>query len=272
MKKFFCLLLTVVAISAMLLTGCGSDNGTDKNNSPKNNPPAAEKVSLNVAAAASLTDVMKELATKYQQENPNVELVFNFGSSGALQQAIENGGNTDLFFSAGQKQMDALEKAGLLANNTRKNLLINDIVLIVPADGGLPLTSFQDLTRKDVRKVAIGGNGVPVGQYTQELFKNLNLADTVEYKEVLATDSRQVLNWVALCEADCGVVYYTDAVSCPDVKIACSAPSDSYSEIIYPVAVMKDSKNLEAAKDFLAFASSEKAKAIYKMNGFKIKN
>lgn len=257
MKKIITLLMLAITI---IITGCTNTANTENT-----------KKEIHVAAAASLTDVMKELAINFNNEHPDVNITFNFGSSGALQQAIENGGETDLFYSAGQKQMDSLEKANLLADGTRHDLLINEIVLIVPAKDGKDIHSFEDLTRNDINKIAVGGEGVPVGQYTREIFVNMNLLEKVKDKEILATDVRQVLSWVGTGEADCGIVYATDAAISPDVKVICTAPSDSHTPVIYPAAAIKDSHHSEEAKKFLDFTTSDKAKPIFRKYGFEVK-
>lgn len=257
MKKILTILLTA---AALLTLGCGAE----KTNVP---PP---RVELHVAAAASLTDAMKELAEIYQQEHPEIKITFNFGSSGALQQAIENGGETDLFFSAARKQMDALEKSDNLAAGTRRDLLENEVVLIVPQEGGLGLKSFNDLNSPELKHIALGEpKGVPVGQYTEEILAQLGLWEQVQKKAVYGSDVRQVLAWVASGEADCGVVYATDAVIEPKVKVVAQAPQGSHKPVIYPAAVIKSSKHIEEAKTFLSFAESEQGKAVFTKYGFK---
>ena len=262
MKK----ILTLIMMAAMLMMiGCGEQT---------ENKPAAntESVELHVAAAASLTDVMKELAEDYQKEHQNIKITFNFGSSGALQQAIENGGQTDIFFSAAQKQMDALEKSGNLAESTRTNLLVNEVVLIVPSDSKKGLKDFNDLTRDEIQHIALGEpKGVPVGQYSEEILTKLNILDAVKAKAVYGSDVRQVLSWVEAGEADCGVVYATDAAVAGDkVKVVAKAPADSHKPVIYPVAVIKDSKHMDESKDFLEFVQSDKAKMTFEKYGFEI--
>lgn len=169
MKKLFALM--AVCLLA-LVTGCGSQNAAET----KSSSSSQEPVELHVSAAASLTDVMNEIGAEYEKEHPNVKVVFNYGSSGALQQAIENGGNADLFFSAAQKQMDALDKKGLLADGTRKDLLQNEVVLIVPKEGGKDITSLDQLTSDRLQHIALGEpKGVPVGQYSEEILKKLGM-------------------------------------------------------------------------------------------------
>lgn len=261
MKKI-ALLLSCLAL--FVLAGCGT--------APSASDAKKDSVELQVSAAASLTDAMNELATEYAKEHPQTKVVFNFGSSGALQQAIENGGSADLFFSAAQKQMDALEKAGLLADGTRKNLLENEVVLIVPKDGGKAITSFDALATPAASRIALGEpKGVPVGQYTEEILTKLGILDQVKAKAVYGSDVRQVLSWTETGDADCGVVYATDAAVSDKVKVAAVAPADTHKPIVYPAAVLKDAPHMEAAKEFLTFIQSDAAKEVFKKYGFTVK-
>lgn len=264
MKK---ILVWIIAMLMPVLAGCSSQQAADSSL-----PAGSERVALHVSAAASLTDVMKELAANYEQEHPNVKIVFNFGSSGALQQAIENGGETDLFFSAAQKQMNALEQAGLLLDGTRRDLLENEVVLIVPKDGGKDLSDFQQVTANDIQHIALGEpKGVPVGQYSEEVFAKLGILDAVKGKAVYASDVRQVLSWVESGEAECGVVYATDAAVSDKVRVAVKAPAGTHKPIIYPAAVLKASKQADAAKDFLAFVASDSGRKLFEKYGFEVK-
>ena len=257
MKKF----LTLICAASLLITGCGGgDSGKPQ-----------ETTELHVSAAASLTNAMNELAELYNKDNPNVKIVFNFGSSGALQQAIENGGETDLFYSAAQKQMNALEEKDELAEGTRKDLLRNEVVLIVPNDSTKDIMSYEDVATDKVQKIALGEpKGVPVGQYSEEIFTNLNILDAVKAKAVYGSDVRQVLAWTETGEVDCGVVYATDAAISDKVKVICAAPENTHKPVIYPAAAIKSSKNLDAAKAFLDFTSSDAAKAVFEKYGFKV--
>ena len=261
MKKLWALMVSVLLL---LVLGCGNE---------KDSPAKTEEnVELHVAAAASLTDVMQEIAAGYEKEHPNVKVIFNFGSSGALQQAIQNGGRTDLFFSAAQKQMDALEHDGLLADGTRKDLLINEVVLIVPADGGKPISDFRQLTETGIEHIALGEpKGVPVGQYAEEVFTKLGILEPVKKKAVYGSDVRQVLSWVESGDADCGVVYATDAAVSKKVKVVAKAPANSHKPIVYPAAVLKETKQLAAAKDFLDYVSSDAGKQLFAKYGFEVK-
>ena len=250
MKK----ILMAICAAGLLMTGCGGGQTAEQK---------AEPVELHISAAASLTNAMNELAELYAADNPNVKIIFNFGSSGALQQAIENGGAADLFFSAAQKQMNALEEAGELAEGTR-----NEVVLIVPADSDKDIKSFDDVLT--VEKIALGEpKGVPVGQYSEEIFNAMGILDAVKAKAVYGSDVRQVLAWTEAGEVDCGVVYATDAAISDKVKVICAAPEGTHKPVIYPAAAIKSSKNLDAAKKFLDFTSSDAAKKVFASYGFK---
>ena len=198
--------LALMVSAAFLVTGCGGQSASTSSSSSSSSSGGSQKV-LHVSAAASLTNVMQDIAKEYEQQHPDVKVEFNFGSSGALQQAIENGGKSDLFVSAAQKQMNALEKGGLLADGTRRDLLINDVVLIVPKDSKKDITSFDDLNTDKVQKLALGEpKGVPVGQYSEQIFTHRNNLDAMKAKAVYGTDVRQVLSWIEQGEADAGLV------------------------------------------------------------------
>ena len=253
MKKF----LATIAAAGILFAGCGGEK-------------TSEPIELHVSAAASLTNAMNDVAELYAKENPNVKIVFNFGSSGALQQAIENGGETDLFFSAAQKQMNALDEAGELAQGTRKDLLRNEVVLVVPNDSEKNISSFLDAATDEVKKIALGEpKGVPVGQYSEEIFSALKILDAVKAKAVYGSDVRQVLAWTESGEVDCGVVYATDAAISDKVKIVCAAPEGTHKPVVYPAAAIKSSKQPAAAKKFLEFTTTDAAKKVFERYGFK---
>ena len=262
-------LTAVLAAMAMLTAGCiGGGNSANKMDTPKEGP-----IELQVSAAASLTDAMKELGTLYEKDHHgNVRIVFNFGSSGALQQAIENGGAADVFVSAAQKQMNALDEKKLLADGTRIDLLQNEVVLITAKDSTLSLPDFKAVLDPQVTHIALGEpKGVPVGQYSEEVFTKLGILDQVKERAVYGSDVRQVLAWVESGDAECGIVYATDAAISDKVKVAAVAPADTHEPIIYPAAVLKDAKNMEPAKEFLAFLQTDKAAKVFEKYGFTVK-
>lgn len=260
-KKFILVLIGILSLSLSLLIGCSSQGETPN-----------EEAELLISAAASMTDVLNELAERYKEVTPNVKLTYTFGASGGLQTQIEEGAPADIFMSAAQKQMDVLEEKGLILDGTRKTLLINKVVLIAPSTSNSSLTSFQELANDDVKKIGLGDPAsVPVGQYSQEIFTNLNILDKITPKAVYGSDVRTVLTWVENGEVDFGLVYATDASGTDKVKIITQALEGSHKEVTYPVAVLKSSTNQEAAKGFLDYLSSEEAATIFIKHGFAMK-
>ncbi|MGA3293909.1 MAG: molybdate ABC transporter substrate-binding protein [Candidatus Acidiferrales bacterium] len=236
---------------------------------PAGAPPQPQKTGLTVSAAISLKDALDEIVRAYQTQHPDVSLATNYGASGTLQLQIEQGAPVDVFLSAAPKQMDALEMKGLLLDGTRKDLLRNEIVLIVTKDSAVSVRNFQDLLKPDVKKVALGEPvAVPAGKYAQEVLTHLGIYAQVSAKAVLAKDVRQVLTYVETGDVDAGIVYATDALSSTRVKVAAQAPADSHSPVVYPVAVIKDSKSPAAAKAFEDFLSGAQARAIFQKYGF----
>lgn len=231
----------------------------------------AEKTELLISAAVSMTDVLEELATTYENKHKDVSLIFTFGGSGTLQTQIEEGAPVDIFISAAQKQIDRLEEKGLIVEGTRKELLHNKVVLITPVNNQLNIKSFDDLLKDKVGKIGLGEPiGVPAGQYSEEVFRNLNIIDRIKGKFIYASDVRTVLTWVENGQVDCGLVYHTDALTSDKIKIVSEGPADSHTPIIYPVAVIKDCKNINLAKDFIDYLSSDEAIQIFNKYGFEM--
>jgi molybdate transport system substrate-binding protein len=252
-------------VSILTAAGCGQQQNINQTSSSSDT--ARQKIII--SAAASLKDVMNALADEYKKDHPNVDLTFNLGASGSLQNQIEQGAPADIFISAAQKQMNALADKGLLADNTRQDLLINKIVLVAPKDNSTDLKDFSDITTDKVHKIAIGDpKSVPAGQYAEQIFKNLGYSDAVTPKTVYANDVRAVLAWVENGDADCGLVYKTDAAISDKIKIIAEAPEDSNKPIIYPVAILKSSQNIDAAKSFVDFLQTPAASAIFEKYGF----
>jgi len=235
-----------------------------------NQPPSVVQANANllVSAAASLKDALEEVKPLYRQTKSNVNVAYNFGASGPLQQQIENGAPADIFVSAAQKQMDALESKNLILKDTRRNLLTNRLVLIVPKTSS-SITDFTQLTGSNIKKIAIGEpKSVPVGQYAEEVFTNLGILEQIRPKLVLGNNVRQVLAAVESGNADAGVVYTTDAKTSNQVKVVATVAENLHSKIVYPVAVLKTSKNASAAREYVDFLSNNQAKTVFEKYGF----
>ncbi len=228
---------------------------------------APAHTTLEVSAAASLEDALTEAETVYRHDHAGAEFRNNFGSSGTLERQIEQGAPADVFFSAGSKQMDALQEKGLIVSGTRRNLLGNSLVLIAPLDSSL--RDFQGLAGSSVRLIALGDPAsVPAGQYGQQTLIALHLFDKLQPKFVWGKDVRQVLTYVETGNADAGLVYATDARVSGRVRVVAAAPASSHAPIVYPAAVVKGSRNQQAAGQFLEFLASPAAQSIFEKYGF----
>ena len=231
--------------------------------------PSAQPVELTVSAAVSMKDALQEVQQLYQAKNPGVKITYNLGASGSLQKQIEEGAPADLFISAGVKQMDALEKKGLIKKESRKNLVENQLVLVVGKDSTLVLSRFADLIKPEVKQFAMGvPETVPAGDYTQQVLKRLQIAEALKNKTVLAKDVRTVLAYVETGNVEAGAVYRTDAVSSNKVKIAVVAPPEDHAPIVYPMAVVAATRNSEAAAAFGAYLGGVEARAVFEKHGF----
>lgn len=231
-------------------------------------PAAAPARSVVVSAAISLKDALDELGRIFEQNHPGTKITFNYAGSGTLQHQIEQGAPVDIFFSAAEKQMDALESQGLIAAGTRRTVVANELVLIVPAGSGA-VRSFQDLARPEVKIIALGeASTVPAGMYARQTLEHLGLAAVTEKKAVYAKDVRQVLTYVETGNADAGIVYQTDARISSKVRIVATAPAASHEPILYPAAIVKNATEPAAAREFLEFLGGAEARAVFAKYGF----
>ena len=249
--------LSTLCCLSLLLTGCSSS--TDKED---------KSIELNISAAASLKEAMADLEAAYTSKNPEVSFVINYGSSGSLQQQIEQGAPCDLFISAGEKQMTALEEEGLLLDGTNKDLVKNSLVLVTSNDS--EISSIDSLNSDAVSKIALGEpSSVPAGKYADETLTSLAIKDSLNNKLVFAKDVKEVLAWTASGNADAGFVYLSDALSSNGVKIVETISEEYHSPITYPVAIIKDSDDIDAAKAFEDFLFTDEAQEIFEKYGYK---
>ena len=223
--------------------------------------------------AASLSNSMEEIQKDFNELYPNVTIYYSADSSGTLQTQIEEGARCDLFFSAADKQMDALTEEKLTKEDTVVDLLENKVVLIKPADGETKVTGFENVT--DAENMALAGEDVPVGQYSREIFTNLGIMDDVNKMEINECKNvTDVLAAVSEGSNEIGVVYATDAASVADkVEILAEAPADSLqTPVLYPVGRIEDKEASEddtrAAEAFLDYVESDAAIKVFEDYGF----
>lgn len=238
---------------------------------------------LTVFAAASMTESMNEIAELYKKTNPDVKVIYNFDSSGTLKTQIEQGAECDIFISAGQKQMNQIDisagpelnKKGLdfVMQGTRFNIVSNRVVLIVPKGRNTKgISGFKDVMTDKVSLIALGNSDVPVGQYSEEIYRSLGLWDEMNAanKITFASNVKEVLAQVAAGAVDCGAVYSTDAATSDEVETVAAAPSNLHRPITYPAAIMKGTGQKAAAEDFIEYLKGPEAAKIFKKIGFAI--
>jgi len=225
-----------------------------------------------VCAAASLTDALKEIAGAYDKESGET-LVFNFAASSVLARQIEEGAPADVIISADEAKLDTLEKKGLLLPGTRKSILSNTLVIVVPADSAANIKSAKDLCSPEIKKLALGEpSSVPAGIYAKDYLEKLGLWEALARKIVPTENVRAALAAVESGNVEAGIVYKTDAMISKKVKVAFEVPESEGPKISYPLAVVKDSKAPDAAKKLAAYLDSRPAGVVFEKYGFIVKH
>ena len=224
---------------------------------------------ITLSAAASLQDVLTPIAVQFQAAYPSIRLESNFGSSGALQQQIEQGAPVDLFLSAATPQMDALEAKDLIHPETRQDVIGNRLVLIAPESSPLAVQTLADLKTAPLKHFSVGEfRSVPAGQYAKQTFERLNLLNSLQTQFVFGNNVRSVLGAVASGHAELGIVYATDALLSDQVKVLLTVPEDLHSAIRYPVAILKKSSEYAASQEFIDFLQTDAVQQIFADFGF----
>ena len=279
MKKTLLALLTCLAM-VFAFTACG---GNDEE------AATDESTEVIVFAAASMQSSLEELEASFEAENPGVDIILNCDSSGTLQEQIMEGAPCDIFFSAAQKNMDALEEEGLVVEGTRSNVLNNQLVVITQPDSETKVTGLENLG--DAASIALADGSVPVGKYTRRALINLGVLPEVEDPATITTQEvSEALGGVEISEqgnvskvlaavqegsSEVGTVYLSDTYGQEDsVKILQTVSYDVAGDIIYPIAQIvnqdADDAENEAAAAVLEYLTNDNAKAVYKTHLFDI--
>ena len=244
-KLLFCLLLVVLFFSFVA------------------SPDAAE---VRISAAASLTDAVKEVVADYRQSHPELKLLPNFASSGALAKQISVGAPTDIYISANPKWMDYLQRQGMIAATSNQLLVRNSLVFV-----GMPGTIEQLSALPKLQRIAIGSpKSTPVGRYAEQAMTNLGVYPILQQQQklILTKDVRQALLYADRGEVDGAFVYRTDALLVKRAEILFVVPQELYPQVVYPAALTKAGADNAAAKEFFAFLFSEYAQDLFKKYGF----
>ena len=279
MKKF---LLAALALTLIFgLVACKNEDKktneeTDmKNTETTNEQTSGEKKELYVFAAASLTESLKEIKAAYEEENPDVEIIYTFDSSGTLKTQIEEGAYADIIISAAQKQINALDpeknpeaKDKVIDSASRIDLLENKVCLVVPKGSDKDIKTFEDLNTDKVETIALGNADVPVGQYSEEILRNLGSWDAIQGKVTFGSNAKEVTTWVSEGVVDCGIIYKTDAYSAGLDVVYEEDGSHLETPVIYPAALLQGSDHAEDSGKLLEYFQGPKAMEIFESVGF----
>jgi len=233
----------------------------------------ARAADLVVFAAASLTDALKDIAPLWEKAG-GAPLKFSFAASSTLARQIEQGAPANLFISADLQWMDWADQHKLLAAGTRRNLLGNTMVLVMPKDSVKlvtisPTLDLNALLGPDGRIATGDPASVPVGIYAKQALTKLGLWDAAQSRIAGAESVRAALLLVEKHEAPAGIVYATDAAVDPGVAVAATFPADSHPPIVYPFAVTAAGDTPQARK-LLDFLAGPEASAVFAQRGFKL--
>jgi molybdate transport system substrate-binding protein len=230
--------------------------------------PAAADQEVIVSAAASLSNVMKEVVAQFEKTHPGTKVVCNFAASGVLLQQMAKGAPVDVFAAADQQTMNQAQEKQLIIPDTRKNFVSNRLALIAPLDSKLTVSGLKDLTGPAVKRVAVGNpSTVPAGRYAKEALVKAGLWDKLSPKFVLAESVRQVLDYVSRGEVDAGLVYSTDAAIAKG-KVKVVQTVTEHAPILYPIAVTESTGKKVLAQSFVDFVVSSTAQEILAKFGF----
>jgi molybdate transport system substrate-binding protein len=252
-------------ITIYLLTGLGGGFGLSSD-------LGFSQTTLRISAAISLRAALLEVKSAFEQENAAIQIQYNFAASGVLRQQIERGAAIDIFASADLDNMNSLAKQKLIKSNSQVNFARNQLVVIVSPRNSIKIDNLKDLLK--LKRIAIGNiNTVSAGKYAKQALEKVAIyAELAQQRKLIfAENVRQVQGYVEQESVDAGLVYLTDVVSDLDskkVEIALRLPFNFTESIIYPIAILSESRNVESAQKFIRFVSSDRGQKILSSKGF----
>lgn len=249
--------LAISCLLSLLFSACTGSN--------------ADTATLNVSAAASLTDVMQDLESAFEAKYPNLDVNLNLAASGTLQRQIEQQAPVDVFASAATAPVDDLQAQNLIDPDTRAIFARNRIVVVAPKETALTLDTLSDLDPTAVSRLAIGNPAtVPAGRYAKQALENAGVYADLEAQQrlVFGENVRQVLSYAESGNVEAAIVYQTDATASDRVQIILAIPAELSEPIEYPIAVVRNTANPEAARQFVEFVSRPESRAILDAAGF----
>jgi molybdate transport system substrate-binding protein len=240
---------SVCGLGLCLLAGCGG-------------PP---REAVTVYAAASTREALQEIAADYQAQT-GTGVALNLGPSSTLARQIAQGGSADLFLSADKRWADYLAEKDLVAD--RRDLLTNRLVVIVPVESTVRTADLAALDSPEVTRLALAGPEVPAGRYAREALARAGVWDRVRGRVLEGGDVRAALTYVARVEAEAGLVYASDVVDNPRVRVAFEVPAALHTPIRYPLVRIRGTPREVAAQAFAAYLASPAAVASFRRYGF----
>jgi molybdate transport system substrate-binding protein len=225
-------------------------------------------VALTVSAAGVFRDVMVEIDKLYKEQKTNILVNYNITGGGVLKKQIELGSPVDVYLPASANPMNELQKKGLILEDSRQDFVKNEIVLI-SLNNFSNLSSFQDLLDVKVKRVALGTENIDAGIYAKQILDFLKIYDRVKTKAVFEEqDVQQILKYVESGHADVGITFLTEAKRSKKVKILVASPEGSHAPVVSTIAIIKNSKHVAEAREFINFLKSNRAKSIFEKFGF----
>lgn len=259
LNKNLILAIAAILTIALFVSGC-TDKETDQS-----------QVTLTVSGSAVLTEAFTELEKVFEADNPEIDLIMNFGNAGTLRMQIEGGAPIDVFASADASHMDILESKGLIYNDSREDFAGNSLVLIVPKGNVLNLTGIEDLTKPEVKTIALSDTEASaVGKYAKQTLAKEGIWNGVQNKLLTGDTVKNTLVYVERGEADAGFVFMTDVSSAKTGSIEVISSVPVSTPITYPIAVVSSTQHREESQKFVDFVTEEKGRSTLEQYGFSI--
>lgn len=232
-------------------------------------PVQAQPETLTITAANSLREALRKVLPLFESQHPEINVRVIYGPSQTLRSQIEQGAPVDVFLPSLLEEVDQLEKKGLIIQGTKRAYAGTSLVLIAGTALPAPVASIRDLETVTVRRIAVGDPKTSsVGKVAAQFLKHSNLEPRLKSQYVFGEHSRAVLDLVAKGEAEVGVVYRTDAVSNPKVRVLDQAPVESHTPVRYGVATVWTARNISGAADFIEFLLAPQTQALLQEYGF----
>jgi molybdate transport system substrate-binding protein len=218
---------------------------------------------LLVSAAASLTDAFGEVESAFEEENPDVDVVLNLGSSSALREQVLEGAPADVFASANTSNMDQVAQAGELSGEA-EIFVTNSLQIAVPTGNPAGVTGLEDFAREELL-IGLCAEDVPCGDFGRQALENAGISPSIDTNE---PDVRALLTKIEAGELDAGITYVTDVLSSSGTVEGIEIPAEVNVVAEYPIATLAGVPNADAAAAWVEFVLSDEGQAILTSYGF----